>query len=465
MINSVSRQEVQSTSHGLSQVNTAMQAVLTTFADSLGRQTGLIQRQVKLSGSGFARLLVLGWLHNPKASLEQLAQFGGNLGLDITAQGIDERWSEQAVSFMQALFEVALTQVVVADPVAIPLLERFGAVVLEDSTQIRLLEALALRFRGSGSHPGTGAHAVCKLHLRLDMLRGQLTASSLLDGVSADCKTPLARVPLSARTLSIRDRGFFDLLRIRREAEQGNFSLTYLKGGTLLFDSSGQPLDLLLLLALRRRRGQMEPLELEVQVGKKEHIAMRLFASLLPADIVEGRRGVLKKAAQKHGLAVSHTAMLLAAYDIMLTNVPVALLSLQEAQVLIHLRWQIELLIKLWKQDGLLDEWRTANPQRVLCEVYAKLIGLLIQHWLLVVSCWQDPYRSLPKAAKAVREHAIMLAYAYAGVLSLDLVLRLIRQAALRGSRQNKRKKHPSTTQCILDPPLADLGTFWQEGR
>jgi hypothetical protein len=53
--------------------------------------------------------------------------------------------------------------------------------------------------------------------------------------------------------------------------------------------------------------------------------------------------------------------------------------------VLLRERWQMEMLSKLWKQYGRIDEWRTANPWRVLCELYAKLIGLLLQHWLIIL--------------------------------------------------------------------------------
>lgn len=41
------------------------------------------------------------------------------------------------------------------------------------------------------------------------------------------------------------------------------------------------------------------------------------------------------------------------------------------------------------------DEWRTANPWRALCELYAKLIGVVLQHWLIVLFAWQDAQRSL----------------------------------------------------------------------
>ena len=53
------------------------QAVLTVLVDqanALARSTGLIVRQRRLSGASFASLLILGWLHDPQASLDALAQ-------------------------------------------------------------------------------------------------------------------------------------------------------------------------------------------------------------------------------------------------------------------------------------------------------------------------------------------------------------------------------------------------------
>ena len=439
---------------GLPQVHAAMEAVLTTYADQLAHPTGFLQRRGNLSGSDYARLWVLSWLKNPQIPLEEMAQFGKSLGIQITSQGIHDRWSRQAAAFMKALFEVALTQVVLADPVAVPLLARFGAVVLEDSTQIHLLDELLEFFEASGNVKGRAAESGCKLHLRLDMLRGQLQCSSLLNGLSADPKTPLASLPQVERTLNIRDRGFFDLRRVKREQEEGHSSLTYYKSGVSLFDTQGEPLDLLLWLAESLQSDR--PLQCNVLVGSLR-LPMRLMLSPLPEEQARKRRAVLQRTAQKHSRAVDHRPFLLAGYDVLLTNAPADLLSLQEALVLLHLRWQIELLIKLWKQDGLLDEWRTNNPWRVLCEIYAKLIGVLIQHWVLVVGCWQEPHRSLRKAAKPVRDHAIMLAYAYAGDFSLEFVLGKIFTAMQVGSKLNPRKNHPNASQCLFDPPAPFL--------
>lgn len=434
-------------SHLVPQVNEALMNVLTTHATALARSTGFIQRQRQLSGADFARLLVLGLLHDPQASLEALVQFGQSLNIEISAQGLDQRFSVQAATFVRALFEVAISQIVVADPVAIPLLARFGAVVLEDSTSSLLPDELAGLFAGSGGHnQGEGTMAAFKLHLRLDMLRGHLRSSELLDGRSPDAKTPLREGPQVERTLNIRDRGYFDLARLAEEEAQGSYSLTYLKGGVHLLDAEGKPLDLLLLLAK-----QSGPLELTVLVGEQQRRPMRLLIAPVPAEVVSQRRATLRRQAQTHGRGASHEQDLLARWTLVLTSVPQELLSLNEALVLLRLRWQIELLFKLWKQEGLVDQWRTQNAWRVLCEVYAKLIGLLIQHWLLIVSCWQEPHRSLVKASKAVRSHAIMLAYALAGELSLPFVVSKIQQATRAGSRLNTRKTHPNTSQLLFD--------------
>ena len=118
--------------------------------------------------------------------------------------------------------------------------------------------------------------------------------------------------------------------------------------------------------------------------------------------------------------------------------------------MLLRLRGPLELLIKWWKAQGKTDEWRSHKPWRILCELYAKLIGVLIQHWLLLVSRWDEPHRSLVKAAKAVRSHAIMLAYADVEALSLPFVLEQLCRAAKHGSRLHPRKKRPNTSQLLL---------------
>src|SRR5438128_6574021 len=126
------------------QLVAALQQVFTTTAETLARTTGFVQRRSKLTGALFAQTLVFGWLANPQISLGGLTQVAAALGVAISAQALDERFTEGAAVFLEELLNAAVQTVIAADPVAIPLLERFTAVVLLDSSTIALPSALAL---------------------------------------------------------------------------------------------------------------------------------------------------------------------------------------------------------------------------------------------------------------------------------------------------------------------------------
>jgi Transposase DDE domain len=140
----------------------------------------------------------------------------------------------------------------------------------------------------------------------------------------------------------------------------------------------------------------------------------------------------------------------LADWTLLLTDVPSKQLRFEEALVLLRERWQMELLYKLWKSEGLIDEWRMGNPWRVLCELYAKLIALLLQHWLIVLFAWHDPQRSLVKLAQVVRDTAWLLIDALVGHRSVCSALELIGRRMCSGCQMNPRGKRPNSAQLLL---------------
>jgi len=120
------------------------------------------------------------------------------------------------------------------------------------------------------------------------------------------------------------------------------------------------------------------------------------------ADLAEWER-------KKQCRASTQTWALLA-WDIYLTNVPATVLSADAVLTITHYRWQIELLFKLWKSEGQLAAWRTQNPWRVLCEIYAKLIALIFQHWFMLLGTWHRLDRSPTQALRTSRHFAWQLA-------------------------------------------------------
>ena len=102
------------------------------------------------------------------------------------------------------------------------------------------------------------------------------------------------------------------------------------------------------------------------------------------------------------------------------------------------------------------------DPWRMLCELYAKLIGVLLQHWLIVLFAWHDPQRSLVKLAKVVRASGWTLMEALAGFRSVRSALRLIGRRLHSGCQMNTRKKHPNSAQ-LLEQEAVEWALSWCE--
>ena len=191
-------------------------------------------------------------------------------------------------------------------------------------------------------------------------------------------------------------------------------------------------------------------LDLAVRLGREEQVAARLIAVRAPQEVVDQRRRRLRQEAKEKGQMVSALRLALAAWSVFVTTIPPELLSVDEALLLGRARWQIELLIKLWKSHGQIDLVREVQPWRVLCELYGRLLNQIVQHWLLLISCWDNPARSLTKAAQTLRTHWLALAIALPRRERLVEAITTVARCIRVGCRMNRRKKHPNTYQRFL---------------
>jgi hypothetical protein len=437
------------------QLAQTLQTVFTTTADAAARATGFVQRRSKLTGAAFVQALVFGWLANPHASLAALAQAVAVAGVAISPQGLDQRFTEAAAAFLEEVLAAAVQAVIAAEPVAIPLLQRFTAVVLLDCSTIVLPDALGLWWPGCGGSSAKHTQAALKLGVRFDLCRGALRGPLLYDGRTHESTTPIQRAPLPAGALRLADLGFFDLAALAQIAAQDGYWLSRLHFTTAVYDVQGRRWDVLDLLAAQ---GAVAQVDLSIALGAQQRLSARLLAVRVPQEVADQRRRRLRATARDRGRSPSATRLAWCDWTILVTNVPPGMLCGREALVLARARWQIELLFKLWKSQGHIDESRSGKPWRVLCEVYAKLLAMVVQHWLLLTGCWAYPDRSLVKAAQTVRQHAMHLASALACPAALCTAITLIHCCLAAGCRINRRKKKPNTYQLLLDPALGGLG-------
>src|SRR5689334_11684823 len=416
------------------QVSQAMQQLLTTAAQDADAKLHYTKRadRAKFTAATLTQTLVLGFLAHPDATVEQLAQSAARVGVDVSPQAIDQRFTLATAALLQEMVTSSMQYLISTDPVAIPILQRFSGVRVQDSTTIVLPDALAASWRGCGGSSPEHTSAALKCGVQLDLLSGALCALDLADGRASDHRLGLQHAALPKGSLRLADLGFYDLDVLAALSAQEVYWLSKLEPTALITDESGRCSSL---LAFVQALGALEQWEGQVWVGKGRRVQARLLVQRVPQEVADQRRRRLRKSARDKGVMPSAAALALADWTLLLTNIPAELLRLGEALILAKVRWQIELLFKLWKSQGQLASWRTEKPARILCEVYAKLLAMVVQHWVLVIGCWQFPDRSLVKAAQVVRDHAVELASARARLERLTEVLSTIEQVLRRTAR------------------------------
>jgi hypothetical protein len=430
----------------VTQLAIALQAIFGETADHLARQLGVVRRQRVFTGGSLVRTLVFGWLHRPKACIDQLAEMAARCGAVVTPQALRQRFTPALNRLLEALIERAVEQVVVAPLRTGTLLTRFTTVFIQDSTVVSLPEELRTTWPGCG---GNASAAALKIQVRWDVLRGGLDGLILEPGRRPDQKTELKPDALPAGSLWIADLGYFDVATLAGLAAREVFFLNRIQHGTAVFDAEGQRLDLW--GWLEGVRGQTV-FERAIGLGAQHRLGCRLLAFRCPAHVVRKRIARLEREARRKGRIVSQEQRRACRWTVLVTNASAEQLSCQEAYDLYRVRWQIELLFKLWKQGNRLSRFGGGDPERALAEVYAKLLGAIVQHWTLLTSGWSDPERSLVKATRWIRDNTVILARIVSrhewdrlGVWIEDIRVELSKTA-----RITRRKKRPSTFQTLM---------------
>jgi hypothetical protein len=438
----------------VTELHETVQRVLIRAAEAVAHTTRFTKRRSKLTGPAFVQTLVFGWLSQPHATLEELAQTATALGVPITPQGLDGRFTREASDFLLSVLQRAVYEKIEAEPVGVEALSRFRGVYLLDASQVTLPAELAEVWSGNGRRlPKAGTEAAVKLSVGFDLCRGRLLGPELTDGKEHDSNADVVAKILPKGSLRIADLGYFKLLTLARLDRMGSYWLSRYQTKCGFWDADGHAWELDAFLA--QETG--DRLDLPIQLGLKERLRCRLLAGRVPPEVAEGRRRKLRQRAKGRGQTPSEKELALCDWTVYVTNAPPELLSLSEAFVLAKLRWQIELLFKLWKSYLFIDEWRTRNPWRILCELYAKLIGALLQHWLLVVTGWDAPDRSLVKATRTLRSSIRSLGLALLDELKWKDEIAALRNSLQHGCRLNKRKAVPSSFQLLFSPQLIGL--------
>ena len=438
----------------LQTVSAALQQNLNDDLDELARDCKVVIRQRQFTGRSLLLMIVVTLLHKPDATWADFHLTAARLGLQLSQTAIEKRFAagQPLVDFFHKTLERALQKTIAAAPSAATLLQKFTAVLIGDASTINLPAELADLFRGCGS--GTDAScAALKLQVLWDLKTGRLVDLRIEAGRASDAKSPITSSETQTGSLLVFDLGYFDLARFATLAANDQKFISRLLHGTATFTREGEPLDLLVYL----RQQTTGLVDMEILLGASTRLRCRLVGIRVPEEVANRRRQKAHEKAATKGKVPSAEYLELLGWSLFVTNCSVSDLTWQAVVVLYRARWQIELLFKLWKSHNRLAKHRPgASALEVLAIFYAKLLGVLLQHWILVASAWSNERRSLPKAARALADMVKEILLVLRDPAALEAALLRLRDLIGNLGGTTDRNKDPSQAQLIEDPELLD---------
>lgn len=434
----------------INQVSQQLQNLFDKYGlEEEARKFGFVKRERKLSGSSFVQLCIHGVSKDGLvASLTELCTVALGLKIEICPQSLNERFNEAGVSFMQRVFENILDSSL-GDRQKLATLSSFNGVYLQDATIYQLPERLKVLFKGSG---GGGSQAAIKIDCLTDIQAGKWYLH-FKDGASSDGAASLFSVP--RRSLWLRDLGYFKFDDFQTIAGQGAYFASRLRSDVVIETSSnpGQAIDLLDWVK-SMKEGQIK--EAQVFVGAVKKGPFRLVVQKVPKEVADAKRYKLRTDKQNKRKGLTKRRLALCDLNIYLTNLDAEEWPARMVIQLYRIRWQVEILFKVWKSILKIGTVHSMKPNRFLCLMYAQMAWALLNAKIFQfckVAFWNNARIEISelKSFKILRQlsHKLLQALAEnAKGLYLEFLLLLL-QALEKFGVKRPRKSNRSEVFCI----------------
>ena len=345
----------------------------------LAKETGFVKRaSKKVDAVKFLKLLLFDQLQYDQPSLQQHAcGLLEDKAVKVTKQAIDKRFDSTAVSFIEKVFKAYLDYNINSAAITSKLKDRFSAIRIMDSTEYKLPNCLAKEFPG---YSASNALACAAIQFEYDIISKNINCISVENAKLSDKAFGDKQMDnIKAGELIIRDLGYYSINSYAPIEDRQAYYISRLKPQISIFiKDAGDNYTELSLQALidQIKQSKESCFDQTVYIGRESKKEVRLMAWLLEEDAQKKR---LKKKMDRKG-KTNENDKLWSMLNVFITNIPCTEMTVQEAYDLYKIRWQIELMFKIWKSILKIHLVRKMKAERFKCYLYSMLL------WVLL--CW-----------------------------------------------------------------------------
>jgi hypothetical protein len=246
----------------------------------------------------------------------------------------------------------------------------FSRVLVCDSTHWKLKEKLARAYRGFG---GAASKASCKLQTIIEPLSGRLVhwhyMRSCLPDQGYAKKLPKLLKPMN---LLLMDLGYYSVKVFKMIERKKAFFISRIYSHAVIKTLSAKPLRTTLARLLKTLSDPL--IDLNVIVGTKQSMQLRLIAAKLPREKAAAARRKVKEDYRKQGKQAPQERLQCCDWTVLITNIaPSLFLSSEQILRLYSTRWQIEIFFRDAKSLLRINVCRSGKKSRFELELLGTL--------------------------------------------------------------------------------------------
>lgn len=299
-------------------------------------------------------------------------------GVEITKQGVNERFNAEAVLFFNRVLDHLLSTEF-NDAKDVEGLSGFNRVRIKDSTKFALPRAFAEKYKGCGGVLAN-SEAMISIQYEYDLLSGKTMDLRLTDGLKNDQSDSRDfTLDIQKDDLFIRDLGYCTLTYLEKIRGEGAFFVNRLSPQTNVYTDKNTAVAIDFEKYRKKiKKLKLPQIELDVFVGKNAQIPCRLI--IMPVDDAAYEKRIRKtaKQARSTGNSLSAEFKTRSRLNLFITNIPEKDMDAGKIREIYTLRWQIELIFRVWKSQARINGIKEMKLERFECQLLSKLIWLLI---------------------------------------------------------------------------------------
>ena len=335
----------------------------------------------------FFNLLVFNNERLREQSLEgACAQLNSDNGISMKKQSLHERFNEKALAFLKAALERVLEKNKSLDLQQVGKYKSFKRILIKDSVCFQIDESYADEYPGSG---GSGSKASIRIQFEYDLISGKINDLSIHPFIEQDATNSTETLNLTQQgDLVMRDLAYINLNVLSELSNKGAFFLCRPKTNITIREKTNDGTQKFNFKEIRHymNKNNITTLEKRVYIGLEKMLPVRLILHLLPDSEVEKRRRKRKKILKKKGRrepednksGQSREYNERMFFNLFITNTEIDEVPTQHVWPLYRLRWQIELVFKIWKSICHIDKLKKVKKHRFQCYLYGRLIFIML---------------------------------------------------------------------------------------